>query len=64
MPSHINEAATSGGAVVAGSRLELLINGLRGTGEIFQRGPQIDLVVPLSGVTRQFDRNGRCIDCQ
>jgi Beta-lactamase superfamily domain len=64
IPSHINEAATSGGVVVAGTRLELLLNGLRGTGEIFQRGPQIDVVLPLSGVTRQVDGNGRCIDCQ
>ena len=65
IPSHINEAATSGGAVVTGSRLELLLNGLSiGTGEIFLRGGLINVVLPLSGITHQFDRNGLCVDCQ
>jgi Beta-lactamase superfamily domain len=65
IPSHINEAATSGGVAVAGSRLELFLQGMRNSPvQGFRREPEIDVVLPLSGVTRQFDGNGRCVDCQ
>ena len=55
MPSHVNEQATSGGAVRAGTRVDLF--------SIFARG-YVDIVVPVSDVTRSFDASGRCIGCR
>ena len=55
MPTHVNEQATSGGAIVAGTRVErfgVLIRGLT------------DLVLPLSDVTRTFDGSGACVGCR
>jgi hypothetical protein len=64
IPSHINEAATSGGSVAGGSRLELFMELMRNLPvEGIRRASPIDVVLPLSGVTRQFDGDGRCIDC-
>jgi hypothetical protein len=54
IPSHINEAATING-IPAGRRLPLfsqLVNKLNTA-----------VVIPLSGVTRMFDGQGRCINC-
>jgi L-ascorbate metabolism protein UlaG (beta-lactamase superfamily) len=55
IPSHVNEAATSGGA----------ITGLR-TGrfrdELGRSG--VRLVLPLSGITREFNGRGECTNCQ
>jgi L-ascorbate metabolism protein UlaG (beta-lactamase superfamily) len=56
IPSHVNEQATQGGVVRSGTRTERLIQMLNGSG--------IDVVVPLSGVTRQFDGSGHCVNCQ
>jgi L-ascorbate metabolism protein UlaG (beta-lactamase superfamily) len=55
MPSHVNEQATSGGTIRAGTRVEL-----------FQRLVRdfVDVVVPLSEVTRTFDGSGRCVGCR
>jgi L-ascorbate metabolism protein UlaG (beta-lactamase superfamily) len=55
MPSHVNEQATSGGAIRAGTRVELFA--------LFVRD-YADVVVPLSDVTRTFDGSGRCVGCQ
>jgi len=76
IPSHINEAATEGGAVRAGTRLERFISqvrvsqsGVGGLGDLFRglgrpaRTPAIDVILPLSGVTREFDGRGRCMNC-
>ena len=74
IPSHINEAATAGGAVRAGTRLERFISQMAarstsGLGEIFRRPGRptrplaISIVLPLSGVTREFDGRGRCLNC-
>jgi L-ascorbate metabolism protein UlaG (beta-lactamase superfamily) len=55
MPSHVNEQATAGGAVRAGTRtarFELFANDLA------------DVIVPLSDVTRSFDGAGHCIGCR
>jgi L-ascorbate metabolism protein UlaG (beta-lactamase superfamily) len=55
MPSHVNEQATAGGAVRAGTRtarFELFASDLA------------DVIVPLSDVTRSFDGAGRCIGCR
>lgn len=50
IPSHANEAATSGGKVIAGSRTEQFINKVG-----------IPAHVPLSGKTMTFDGSGKCI---
>jgi L-ascorbate metabolism protein UlaG (beta-lactamase superfamily) len=56
MPSHVNEAATSGGAVLPGTRVDRFVSLAHGVA---------DIVLPLSGVTRQFDGSGRCVaGCQ
>ena len=49
--SHANEAATSGGKVIAGTRTETFI---QATG--------VPVHVPLSGRTMAFDANGNCVD--
>ena len=54
MPSHVNEAATSGGQIVAGTRVALFQSLLR---------RDVALVLPLSNVTRMFDGEGRCVEC-
>ena len=55
MPSHVNEQATSGGAIRPGTRVDLF--------QMFVRD-YVDVVVPLSGVTRTFDGAGRCVGCR
>jgi L-ascorbate metabolism protein UlaG (beta-lactamase superfamily) len=55
MPSHVNEAATSGGAVAAGTRVDRFMIVARGIA---------DVVLPLSDVTRSFDGSGRCVACK
>jgi len=55
MPSHVNEQATSGGAIRAVTRVEafsLLARDLT------------DIILPLSDVVRTFDGSGRCVGCQ
>jgi L-ascorbate metabolism protein UlaG (beta-lactamase superfamily) len=54
MPSHVNEAATSGGAAVANTRVDRFI----GLARSF-----VDIVLPVSEVTRSFDGAGRCVGC-
>jgi hypothetical protein len=54
MPSHVNEAATSGGQIVAGTRVALFESLLR---------HDVGLVLPLSDLTRAFDGDGRCANC-
>src|SRR5438093_7510803 len=55
MPSHVNEQATSGGAIRGGTRVDLF--------ERFARD-FVDVVVPASDVTRSFDGAGRCVGCR
>lgn len=55
MPSHVNEQATSGGAIRDGTRVDLFQRLVRGS---------VDVVVPLSDVPRSFDGSGRCIGCR
>lgn len=67
IPSHINEAATSGGTA-SGERLKRFVEQVRTLGARASRGGrfgerQIDIVIPLSGVTREFDGEGRCVNC-
>jgi len=51
MPSHANEAATAGGTLVQGTRVERFIQ---------QVGDRTKVVIPLSGVAIQCDSEGRC----
>ena len=65
--SHINEAATSSGAPT-GPRMMRFLEMMKAPSfePIRSRGfrePQIGIVIPLSGVTREFDRDGRCVNC-
>ena len=55
MPSHVNEQATQGGVIRAGTRVDLF--------QLFTRD-YVDIVVPISDVTRSFDGSGRCIGCR
>ncbi|MCI0391942.1 MAG: MBL fold metallo-hydrolase, partial [Acidobacteria bacterium] len=54
IPSHINEAATSGG-LTTGDRLK------RFSQMVDRHGA--DVVIPLSGLVREFDSRGRCVNC-
>lgn len=51
IPQHANEAATSRGGVLPGTRTARFINLVKG----------VPVHVPLSGVTMQFDGHGRCV---
>jgi L-ascorbate metabolism protein UlaG (beta-lactamase superfamily) len=51
IPSHANEAATTGGIVNAGTRTDRFIDLVDG----------VPVHVPRSGVTMLFDRHGRCV---
>jgi L-ascorbate metabolism protein UlaG (beta-lactamase superfamily) len=55
MPSHVNEQATAGGAIRPGTRVDVFATATRGI---------VDLVVPISDVTRTFDGSGRCVGCR
>ena len=48
--SHANEVATMGGKVIAGTKSETFI-----------KAPTVPVHVPLSGVTMEFDGNGKCV---
>lgn len=63
IPEHFNQVSTSGGAVVAGTRLERFINQVTATapGKSGSEGQQIKVVVPLSDQTFQFDGSGNCV---
>jgi len=53
IPSHINQAATTNGQATGYRLLKFLDRVNRKT----------DVVVPLSGVTREFNSFGRCVNC-
>ena len=50
IPSHANEEATSGGAVIPGTKTAAFINAVK-----------VPAHVPLSGNTMHFDRKGKCV---
>ena len=52
--SHVNEAATAGGVVIAGTKTDAFASGARSI---------VDVVLPLSGTLLNFDGNGRCVGC-
>ena len=55
MPTHVNEQATAGGAIRSGTRVDLFTLLVRDV---------VDVVVPVSDVTRTVDGAGRCIGCR
>jgi L-ascorbate metabolism protein UlaG (beta-lactamase superfamily) len=55
IPSHINEAATTTGQPT-GPRMQRFLSQMSGSG--------VNVVLPLSGVTREFDGSGACTNCQ
>ncbi len=48
--SHANEVATMGGKVIAGTKAEIFIG-----------AANVPVHIPLSGVTMEFDGNGKCV---
>ena len=54
IPSHINEAATTNG-VPTGDRMKRFIDRLSHS--------RIHIVLPLSGITREFDGDANCLNC-
>lgn len=60
IPEHINEVSTSGGAVVAGTRVERLIELLRAPARQFPPSRPPKLIVPLSGVPISCNGSGNC----
>jgi L-ascorbate metabolism protein UlaG (beta-lactamase superfamily) len=76
IPSHINEAATTGG-LPTGERMNRFIAEVKsGTDTVVQSpgsslssggliggNPSIDIVVPRSGVTFLFNGSGQCVNC-
>jgi len=68
IPSHVNEAATTGGAVNPGSRTARFIAAVERTGRNDDHGDHGDegrrrivVHVPKSGVTMEFDARGSCV---
>ena len=55
MPSHVNEQATAEGRARAGTRVDRFTSLVQSTTAV---------VLTLSGVTRSFDGEGRCIGCR
>jgi L-ascorbate metabolism protein UlaG (beta-lactamase superfamily) len=55
MPSHVNEAATSGGLPLPGTRVDRF-------GSLVK--DYVSVVIPLSEVTRSFDGSGKCVGCK
>jgi L-ascorbate metabolism protein UlaG (beta-lactamase superfamily) len=55
MPTHVNEQATSGGAIAPGTRVDRFSVLVRDLTEV---------VLPLSDVTRTFDGSGACVGCR
>jgi len=53
--THANEQATNGGRVVTGTRADRFSRLIAGSS---------DVVMAVSGVTRSFDGDGRCVGCR
>jgi L-ascorbate metabolism protein UlaG (beta-lactamase superfamily) len=69
IPSHVNEVATTGGVVNPGTRTDQFIKLLselrlkHSDDERDKRGPprKVQVHVPLSGITMQFDGDAQCV---
>jgi L-ascorbate metabolism protein UlaG (beta-lactamase superfamily) len=65
IPSHVNEAATQGGVPNAGSRTARFLDLMTAGSNPYGPGVGIPVYLPLSGVTMEFDGQGRCVaGCQ
>jgi L-ascorbate metabolism protein UlaG (beta-lactamase superfamily) len=55
LPEHVNEAATSGGVIIGGTKTDA-----------FARNAHqfVDVVVPVSGAVLTFDGTGACVGCR
>ena len=68
IPSHVNEKATQGGIAIAGTRTARFVDLLEPVPGRFgqnyrRRSPSV--LLPLSGITMEFNSNGRCeVGCQ
>jgi L-ascorbate metabolism protein UlaG (beta-lactamase superfamily) len=52
IPSHANEPATKGGKVIAGTKTDTFMKAVKG----------VQVHLPLSGKTMEFDANGKCVN--
>jgi L-ascorbate metabolism protein UlaG (beta-lactamase superfamily) len=73
IPSHVNETATVGGIVQAGTKTARFIDMVSARGaqpyddvrSLFTARRRVSVFVPLSGVTIEFDGDARCVSgCQ
>lgn len=55
IPSHANEQSTSNGVMGGGTRVEWFADRVR---------PYAGVILPLSGIPLDFDREGRCTGCR
>jgi len=60
IPSHAQEVATTGGTVIAGTRTDRFINLVAPSFGRQNGRHNLSVFLPLSGVTMEFDRQGRC----
>jgi len=67
IPSHVNEAATSGGQPIPGTRTARFIDLVAADGihgderDIFSEQRRVAVYLPLSGRSMEFDAGGRCV---
>jgi L-ascorbate metabolism protein UlaG (beta-lactamase superfamily) len=63
IPEHFNQVSTTSGTVNAGTKVERFINQVASSapGKSASHGHKINVVVPLSGSTFQFDGSGKCV---
>ena len=62
IPSHVNEIATTGGSVIAGSRTARFIAAVEGGHGHGSDRKRIRVHVPKSGITMEFDARGVCVN--
>ena len=66
IPSHVNEAATTGGVVTPGSRTARFIAAVERSGSGDDHGAEgrgrVVVQVPKSGITMEFDARGSCVN--
>lgn len=61
IPSHANQASTSGGSVIPGTRAETFMKLVNGNGSKSEARGHSTVLLPLSGVPISCDGKGRCV---